>query len=328
MKPRIRLLLLIADLSGGGSERQCSLLARHLSRRDFEIHLGLWRDVFDYDAPGDVELHRLEKSRPWHVVRAIRQTRRLVEDLRPDMVYSQLHYVNMVTGTALGRCAPRPRWICRQVNDPKREMKGPFAIWARRALRRADRVICGSAGVAVATLDHLCLAEDRVVKIDNLADVENIDRRSREPLSVPRKPGVFTVLHVGRLHPQKNQDMLLEAFRSFRGKGAELWMLGKGPLESHLRRRAESLGISHQVRWLGFRANPYPFFRAADCCVLSSDYEGMPNAAIEAMICATPTVATRCRYGPEELIDDGVDGLLVPVANPREAGGCFAMAVA
>jgi len=68
---------------------------------------------------------------------------------------------------------------------------------------------------------------------------------------------------------------------------------------------------------LGFEPNPYRFFRAADCVALSSDWEGLPNALMEAMACGTAPVATRCDFGPEELIEDGVTGLLVPPGDER-----------
>ncbi len=315
MSQPIRLLLPIADLGGGGTERQFSLLARCLSRERFELHVCFWRDVFKYACPEDVTVHRIEKSRPWHVLRAIRQTRDLIDEIEPRLIFSQLHYVNLVTGTALARSRHRASWICRQANDPRRKMKGPFAVWARWSLNRADRVVGCSEGVRRELIDHLCLDPDRVVKLDNIADVDEIDRLCEETLPLTRPSDSFVVVHAGRLHHQKNQALLLEAFSRFRGQPVELWMLGEGPLENGLRAQTARLGLERQVRWLGFQTNPFPFFRAADCLALSSDYEGLPNVVIEAMICGTPVVSTRCPFGPDELIEDGVDGFLVPVGD-------------
>ncbi len=315
MSRPLRVLLLISDLGGGGAERQLSILARHLSRERFAPEICIWREVFKYELPPDLPVHLLRKTRWWHLGKVVRGTRRLIEELQPDLVYSQLHYVNMVTGTALAGLRHRPRWICRQSNDPRREMPWPFAIWARRSLARADRVIGCSAGVVETTREYLGLEAGRMVHLDNLADVERIRALAGEDLPVEKKPGTFTVVHAGRLYKQKNQAMLLEAFSTFRGRPAELWILGRGTLQADLERRAAELGIASQVRFLGFRENPFPFFRAADCLALSSDWEGLPNVVIEAMLCGTPAVATRCPFGPEELIEDGVTGLLVPVGE-------------
>ena len=311
---RHRVLMAISDLDGGGAERQFSLLLRHLSRDRFEPHVCIWRDTARYQLPDDVPVHMVKKNRWWHVFQAVLGMRRLIDELRPELVYSQLHYVNMVTGTALKLKGHQPRWICRQVNDPRREMPHLFGVWARRALRRCDRVIGCSEGVRQEVVRYLGVPSERTVQLDNLAEIQRIRKESEEPLPIERPEDTFVVVHAGRLQSQKNQAMLLDGFSRLEGK-VELWMLGDGPLESDLKERASSLGIASKVRWLGFRENPFPFFRAADCLALTSSYEGLPNVVIEAMSCGTPVVATQCPYGPDELIEDSVTGLLVPMAD-------------
>ena len=170
----IRILFTISDLRGGGAEREFSILVRHLSRARFEPHLCFWRPVFAYQPPEGVPVHMIEKSRPWHVFRAIAALRRLIDELRPDLVFSQLHYVNMVTGSALAKTRHRPRWVCRQVNDPRREMRGAFAVWARRSLRRADRALGCCDGVSRAMRQHLRLEAGRVSTMVNAVDVDRI----------------------------------------------------------------------------------------------------------------------------------------------------------
>ena len=319
---RLRILLTISDLRGGGAEREFSLLVKHLSRERFEPELCFWRSDLAWDHPPDIPVHMLEKTRPWHLPKVVRAMARLVDERRPDVIFSQLHYVNMVTGTALATTNHQPAWVCRQVNDPRREMRGPFAIWARYALRRADRAMGCCDGVSRAMTDYLRLEPGRVETLRNVVDLAAIDARSREPLPVEHDASVFTVVHAGRLHPQKNQALLFEAFSRVRGP-AELWVLGEGPLEAKLRALAERLGIAQRVRWLGFRSNPYPFFRAADCFALTSDHEGLPNTLIEAMACGTPPVSTRCPYGPDELIEDGVSGRLTPVGDADAFGAAL-----
>lgn len=316
MSRRIRVLLTMPDLSGGGAERELATLAGRLCRERFDAHLLFHRPVFTYAPPDDLPLHVIRpRTRPWHTPRAIGDIRRAIEAVAPDLVFSQLHYANLLTGTALARSSHRPRWICRQTNDPRRDMRGPFAVWGRWAHARADRVLGCCDGVSRALVEHLHLAPERVETIVNALDVERIDAASREALPIERDPGVFTVVHAGRLAPQKNQALLLEAFAALDERPAELWMLGEGPLRAALESRARALGIADHVRWLGFQANPYPFFRAADCFALSSDHEGLPNAVIEAALCETPSVATRCPFGPDELIDEGREGRLVDVGD-------------
>lgn len=312
---RIRVLMAISDLRGGGAERQFSLVVRRLSRERFDLSLCFWRPIFTFSAPSDLPVYMVEKSRPWHVFQAVAGMRRLIDELRPDVVFSQLHYVNMVTGTALALCRHKPRWICRLDNDPRCEMKGLFAVWARWALRRADQALGCGEGVSRGMREHLRLVPQQVRTLLNGVEVERIDALRREPLPFERPDGTFVVVHAGRFEAQKNQRMLLEAFRRLQGRRAELWMLGEGSLEAELRTYARELGVEPQVRWLGFRENPFPYFSAADCFALSSHYEGLPTVVIESSICETPVLATRCKYGPEELIEDGESGLLTPIGD-------------
>lgn len=312
---RLRLLLTTSDLVGRGAEREFSNLLARLSRQRFDLHVCYWRSRFDYPSPADVPMYMLDKSRPWHTPGAIRRLAALIDELQPDLVYSQLHFVSLVTGSALGRCRRRPRWLCRLTNNPQREMPGPLGLWARRVLPRAAKVLGCCDGVRRSLAKFLSLPDEQTATAWNVVDLAEIERAAQGPFAVEKRPQTFTIVHAGQFHPQKNQRLLLDAFARLRGRRAELWMLGRGALEPDLRAHAERLGIADQVRWLGHVANPFPLFRQADVCALSSDYEGLPNVLIEAMACGTPVVSTRCNFGPEELLDDGVEGRLTPVGD-------------
>ena len=177
----LRILLTISDLRGGGAEREFSLLVKHLSRERFEPELCFWRSDFAWDHPPDIPVHMLEKTRPWHLPKVVRAMAKLIDDLRPDVIFSQLHYVNMVTGTALALSRHQPAWVCRQVNDPRREMRGLFASWARYALRRADRAVGCCDGVSSAMTAYLRLDARRVETLRNIVDLATNEERTRAP---------------------------------------------------------------------------------------------------------------------------------------------------
>ncbi len=313
MSDRIRLLMTIADLYGGGTERVFSNLLHRLSRDKFDIHVCLWRPVFDYPCPDDLPVHILGKYKPWHALRTVLRMRRLIDDLNPDVIFSALRYTNILTGEALARSSRKPRWVCRLGGAPQHELKGPMKLWARRALGRASRVVCNSKGIHDAAIKYLPLDPERVVTIYNLVEFDRIEKLSQQPLPIKRPSDTFVVLHAGRFHPQKNQSMLLRAFSHMQRKDSELWICGRGELERKLKALSSRLGIGSRVRWLGFQKNPFPFFRAADCFALTSNREGLNNALIESMYCGTPAVSTRCPYGTEEIIQDGATGILTPL---------------
>ena len=160
-KDRIKLLMTTADLAGGGAEREfCNLLAG-LDRERFDIHVCLWRADYAYDCPSDLELTVLDKTKAWHVFRTVRRMARLVDRLRPDVVFSMLHYPNLVTGTALRVSKHKPRWVCRAVNDPKWSLAGAKRPWGKMVMRRADRVLGCSRGVRDSLVQWLGLDEAR-----------------------------------------------------------------------------------------------------------------------------------------------------------------------
>jgi glycosyltransferase involved in cell wall biosynthesis len=149
-------------------------------------------------------------------------------------------------------------------------------------------------------------------------DSEAVAAGAREPLEHPwfgpGQPPV--VLAAGRLHPQKNFSLLLRAFRHVaQARDARLVILGEGSERARLEQVARELGIGRQVLLPGFERNPFRWMARATVFVLPSLYEGFGNVIVEAMAAGCPIVATRCPYGPQEIVEDGVSGRLVPVGQ-------------
>src|SRR5271166_6026492 len=129
-------------------------------------------------------------------------------------------------------------------------------------------------------------------------------------------------LALGRLHPNKGFDLLLEALAATRG--VTLWIAGDGPLRPRLERLATRLGIVSRVRFLGWREDVPRLLAAADLLVCPSLHEPLGNVVIEAWSAGLPVVAT-ASDGPCGLIEHERNGILVPLPG-RPGGGPAALA--
>lgn len=125
---------------------------------------------------------------------------------------------------------------------------------------------------------------------------------------------------VGRLEPQKNHMVLLDAFAGFHQSFPEyeLHIFGQGSLEQELRNEADHLGIAEYVTFEGFRKDILEAIKTYAMYVLSSDYEGISNSLMEAMALGLPCISTDCPIGGSALcIQDGENGRLTPIGDAR-----------
>jgi glycosyltransferase involved in cell wall biosynthesis len=137
------------------------------------------------------------------------------------------------------------------------------------------------------------------------------------------------VVAAGRFVPQKDFPTLLRAFaRVRRQRAARLLLLGDGPDRPEIEHLIEELGIWHDVALPGFLKNPYPYLVHAGVFVLSSGWEGLPGALIEALYCGPPLVSTDCPTGPREILKGGRYGRLVPVGDEAELAEAIGQALA
>ena len=124
------------------------------------------------------------------------------------------------------------------------------------------------------------------------------------------------IVGVGRLDRQKDFLTLLKAFERVRQvRSCRLLIVGEGPLRGALETAQAASAYSSDIDMPGFVAKPFSYMSHADVFVLSSRYEGLPNALIEALACGAPVVSTDCPSGPREILDNGRFGRLTPVGD-------------
>ena len=129
------------------------------------------------------------------------------------------------------------------------------------------------------------------------------------------------IINVGRLVKQKNQELLIKSFKKISDKYSKytLKIFGDGPLKNKLQSLIEELELENKVFLCGISDNIKEELIKSKIFVLSSDYEGMPNALLEAMASGLACISTDCPCGgPKELIRNGENGILIDVNNQNE----------
>jgi glycosyltransferase involved in cell wall biosynthesis len=137
------------------------------------------------------------------------------------------------------------------------------------------------------------------------------------------------IVAVGRLAAQKDFATLLRAFARLRAQQpARLLILGEGRERPQLEALARELGIADAVAMPGYAENPFAALARADLYVMSSRYEGLPGALIQALACGCRIVSTDCPSGPAEILDHSRYGRLVPVGDEKALAGAMQEALA
>ncbi len=313
---RSRVLYFITELNVGGAEKSLARLLVGLDRRRFIPSVaclyGSDSPVADQIRALDVPVVDLGMSHKWRLD-AFGRLYRLLRDERPVILHTWLFHAN-VPGRIVGRLAQVPIVI-----NGERTM-GMESRWRYRLNRMthslADRVVCVSPKVADFVVERVGVPRNKIVVIPNgvdLADFSHLPDKRAARAALGLSADRLVLGTVSRLHPVKRLDVLLRALVWL--GSAQTVIVGYGPEERRLKVLAEQLGLEKRVHFVGQQRDVRPWLAAMDVFVLSSDWEGMPNAVLEAMACGLPVVATSVGGTPDIVVDGGT-GLLVPPRDP------------
>lgn len=233
-----------------------------------------------------------------------------IRSQRPDVVLSFIDRTNVTTLLAV-RGLGIPVVVSERV-DPSQETLPP--IWSRlrsRTYPRADAVVTQT-HAAARWVQEACPGASMVVVPNPVPVVAGSQMWTAD------RAGPI-VLGIGRLHPQKGFDVLIRAFSLCRSEHPE-WrveILGEGESRQELEALISELGLADTVSMPGSVTDVLGRLQRAGIFVLSSQFEGFPNALLEAMAVGVPTISTSCRSGPTDIVEHMRNGLLVPVADVR-----------
>lgn len=319
----MKIIFVISGLANGGAEREVVAYADALAEMGNEVHIVcLWRDETDYVPSEKVVVHR------WRFGSVIRILHLRVGYNLPGWIVR----LRALRGDVIiPFCLPpefyplcfwpavlfsRTRLLYTVRNNEEKKSPGRLGrLFKRFAWFLAD-------GIWTQTEDQRVFFPEKMQKkifvAPNILDRRFLDIRRQERGKVSR------FISVGRIHAQKNHKMLVRAFAkmiertgdqdstlSIYGKTAD----GYRAVEEELRALIHELRLKGRVFLPGRVSDIESKYEQADAFVFSSDYEGCPNALMEAMAAGLPCISTDCPTGPSTIIDSGSNGILVPVGD-------------
>lgn len=302
---RLRVAIVVNRLDYGGTEATIERLVTGLSPHRAQILLVSVRGPGRISTRLQTEGHQVSvlglkkglRARPDQLLRSINALADLLRQQQIQLVQGFLFEGNLIARLA----ARRVRIPCLS------SLRGDhFALPGERWIEQSSgqlvqAYVAASQATAHAAHIHLGIPQARIEVIYNGV---------RLPQEIPPPQRLQTLGYLGRLHPEKGVDVLLRALALCANPALRLQLAGDGDQAAELRRLTHSLGLDAQVGFLGQVKDPQKFLRSVDALVVPSRYEGLSNAAIEAMAHSRPVIATDVG-GNRELVLNGETGFIV-----------------
>jgi glycosyltransferase involved in cell wall biosynthesis len=320
-RERVKVLWLIKGLGLGGAEKLLALSAPHVDRARFDYEVAYflpWKDALapDLRAAG-VPITCFNHKRPFDL-RIVGTVARFLRERKVDLVHIHLPYSGVV-GRAAARLGGVPSVVYTEHNVQERYH--PLTRLANQAtMRMCDLTSAVSEEVRQSLLRSRLARQSRVLTIQNGVDVDGLQQAAvgadvRDELGIPREAAIVGV--VNGFRPQKRLDVWIDAARRIAEAHAAtaFVLVGDGPIHAEVREWAARAGLNGRVWFTGLRHDAARLIAAFDVFMMSSDFEGLPVAVLEAMALGKPVVATSVG-GLPGVVHEGRHGFLVPRGEP------------
>lgn len=306
-------VILFVHNSVGGAERMTVLIGKMLSARGFDVHFYvinqgvLTGSIIDF-IPDEFQVTNIPEEKPLRLIKKLKQ---ILKEEQPDYIFSSALLINDKI-LPLRWLFPKTKFIVRCENYLYTFSKKQ-RIMIALLYRMADTIIAQTQEMKDELVKDCKIKVGKIVVLENPIDKQRISEGVKEEWNPYQNIGKKTIVASGRMCHQKGFDLLVEAFAKVCEKKDDviLYIIGdtSNQIEySKVKNIALSHGISEKVNCIGFQKNPYPYVKYADCFVLSSRWEGLPNVLIESLYLGTPVAAMKCIPIIERIITDGIDG--------------------
>lgn len=323
-----KILFVSPNLAAGGAQRQLINIANGFHQRGYEVSVFLFYDKGNLSNSLDKDikiffpfsikvLERLRLS--WILYGTLRLLGVIMTE-KPDLLYSRQW--PKIPVAIIGKIL-KVKTVSVEGNNLEHTLllrKRPLLFRIRRLCAQlSDKVVANSSSLACEVREVFSLDSD-VAVIYNGIDIKGIREKSKEEQS-HKWLGSETplILAIGYLKDdQKGFSYLLEALEIVnRSRLARLIIIGNGKKEK-LEELSVKLSIRDKTDFFSTVPNPFPYVVKADIFACSSLYEGLSNVILEALALGKPVISTDHKHGANEIIEDGKNGILVPIRNPQK----------
>lgn len=302
-------LLFVGYFQGfGGAERMLIMLSNAMAERGHDVRIvGLAGGTLNYEIKRTVKyrvFNDKSKSRIKNIYSRYRNLKREIKNYNPDIIlhfWMQSAYMCAFMGKDIAR-----KTIYSERGDPyDKEYTGIKSVLRNYTFHRIRGFVFQTVGAQNFFSNDI---RQRSCIICNPCYV-NTDGK------IPAEEREKRIVTIGRLTEQKNQSLLIDAIAKLPLSLADykVEIYGEGELKEKLEKKIESLKLTKQIELMGTFSDIHSKIRKAALFVLTSNYEGMPNALLEAMALGIPCISTDCSPGgAREIITDHEDGIIVP----------------
>lgn len=310
-----KIVFVIEQLCTGGAERVTSELANYICRNDYEVHIITYsRNIdIDYYLDDKVIRHNLNVTDNNQLVRIVKRHRKLKKLLEEITPYCIVSLAMPITNFWLSLALPDKDIpiILSERNDPGQYPTSKFERFLRdNVYKKCNGLVFQTANAQKYFSNSIT---QKSVIIHNPVNSRLPDRFLGEKSN--------SIVNFCRLAKQKNLDLLIDAFHDITSDfpNYSLYIYGDGPEKEHLRNKIENRGLDKSVFLQEYCNEIHEKIKNAALFVSSSNFEGISNSMIEALALGIPTICTDCPSGgAREMIENGVNGILVPVNNRIE----------
>tara|TARA_Y100000591_G_C21854278_1_gene713971 strand:- start:10671 stop:11783 length:1113 start_codon:yes stop_codon:yes gene_type:complete len=318
------IVIMVSAMNMGGAQRVVSILSNHWSKNGYTVTListFSGEKINHYKLNKNITLKYLSnnpffpKNKVWNLVWKLIHLRKLIKIQNPDVIISFLTRVNIASVlAALG--TKYNLILCERSWPPFTSLNNSFFWMYKILFKSVDRFIVQTDKSKTWLSQNFPGSNVEVIPNPIVYPLPLSIKRSVRPNSVILK-NKKVILASGRMHKLKQFDVLIRAFSQIKDKYPDwdLIILGDGEERDGLNRMLFDLEMSDRVYFPGRVGNMSEWYERTDLFVLSSKVEGFPNVLLEAMAHGLPCVSFDCDTGPRDMIQDGVNGILV---NPKE----------